>query len=163
MSVDLAQLQRIHSLEGEIAAAELELRAVKERRTELITELPEFKDLENVRGMLRTAEVKLKLAIRDDRELNALYEQRGEVSYHLHDLRDMLSHHLVAYHPDTGRDVVKDSSARNRQIELSARLSKPGKRVMDQTKLSFSQHFGVRVAIPEAPVAKQLELTQEKK
>lgn len=120
MSVDLARLQRIHSLEGEIVAAELELRAIKDRRTELITDLPEFKELEDIRGMLRAAEVKLKLAIQDDAELNAIHEQRGEVSYHLHDLKEMLSHHLVAYHEDAGRDVVKDSSGRNRQIELSA-------------------------------------------
>lgn len=36
MSVDLARIQRIHSLEGEIAAADLELRAIKDRRTELV-------------------------------------------------------------------------------------------------------------------------------
>lgn len=137
MSVDLEKLQRIHSLEGEIFATELELKAIKERRTELVTDLPEFTELEQAQAALRAASVKLKLAIRDNRELNALYVERGEVAYHLHDLKDMLSHHLTAYHQDTARDVIKDAQGRNRQIELSARLSKPSKRVLDQTRMSF--------------------------
>jgi hypothetical protein len=163
MSVDMAQLQRIHSLEGETHVAELELKAIKERRTELVIELPEFKDLEQAQAAVKAAAVKLKLAIQDNRELNALYVERGEMAYHLHDLKEMHSHHLTAYTQDTGRDVIKDAQGRNRHIDLYARLSKPGKRVLDQAKLPFSQHSGKRVAIPEAPAKKQLELIQENK
>jgi hypothetical protein len=40
-------------------------------------------------------------------------------------LREILSHQLVAYHEDTGQDVVKDHESMNRQIELKAKLGKP--------------------------------------
>ncbi|MDQ0672962.1 hypothetical protein QFZ36_000523 [Pseudarthrobacter siccitolerans] len=163
MAIDMAQVNRIHSLEGEIHVAELELKAIKERRTELVTDLPEYKELEVAQAAVKAASVKLKLAIQDDRELSVLHVDRGEVAYHLHDLREMLSHHLAAYAQDTARDVIKDFQGRNRQIEISAKLSKPGKRVLDQAKLPFSQHFGVRQVIGEAPAAKQLELMQENK
>lgn len=165
MSVDLAQMNRIHDLENEIDHAQMELKAIKERRTELVTELPEFTALETAQAAVKEAAVKLKLAIQDNRELNALHVEQGEVRYLLHDLKEMLSHHLVAYHDDTGRDVVRDREARNRHIELSARLSKPGKRVLDQERLplGLSRHFGAKVEIPEAPTSKQLELIQENK
>ncbi|BCW78308.1 hypothetical protein NicSoilC5_03270 [Arthrobacter sp. NicSoilC5] len=55
---------------------------------------------------------------------------------------------------------MQDSDGRNRKIELTAKLSRANKRVLDQTKMSFSQHFGNRIAIPEAPAAKQLLITE---
>lgn len=63
MAIDMAQVNRIHSLEGEIRAAELELKAIKERRTELVTDLPEYKELEAAQAAVKAASVKLKLAI----------------------------------------------------------------------------------------------------
>lgn len=162
MAVDMAQLQRIYELEGEIQGAELALKAIKERRTELVTDLPAFTALDDAQQAVKEAAVRLKLAIQDNRELSALYVERGEVAYHLHDLKEMHSHHLTAYTQDTGRDVIKDALGRNRHIDLYARLSKPSKRVLDQAKLPFAQHFGVRQVIAEAPVAKQLQLTENK-
>ncbi|MEV7572634.1 hypothetical protein AB0P28_05965 [Pseudarthrobacter sp. NPDC089323] len=88
---------------------------------------------------------------------------RGDEAWRLHDLRHQLSLNLIAYREDTARDVVQDSDGHNRKIELTAKLSRANKRVLDQTRLSFSQHFGVRQPIPEAPAAKQLELIQENK
>lgn len=154
---------RIHLIDGEIVATELKIKAIRTRRTELVTELPEFKELEYIRRTLKDAEVRLKLAIREDPELAKLETAKADAAYELRDLKDQLSHNLTAYMESTGRDVIKDSLARNRHIDLIARLSKPSKRVLDQAKLPFSEHFGRRVTIPEAPAAKQLELMQENK
>jgi hypothetical protein len=161
MSVDLAQLQRIHDLETEIMTAELYVKAIRQQRTDLVADLPEYRALKEAQAALHAAEVNLKLAIQDDHELNRLKVDKGEAMYQLRDLKEQLSHNLTAYMEDTGRDVIKDSQARNRHIDLYARLSKPGKRVLDQTKMSFSQHFGVRQPIPETPAVKQLELLKE--
>ncbi|MET3349005.1 UNVERIFIED_ORG: hypothetical protein ABID57_000674 [Arthrobacter sp. UYEF1] len=161
MSVDLAQLQRIHDLENEITTAELYVKAIRQQRTESVAGLPEYRTLKEAQSALHAAEVNLRLAVRDDRELNRLAVDRAEAMYHLRDLKEQLSHNLTAYMEDTGRDVIKDSQARNRHIDIYARLSRPSKRVLDQTKMSFSQHFGVRQAIAEVPAAKQLELVEE--
>lgn len=163
MSVDLARMNRIHDLETEIDTAALYIKAIKERRTALVTDLPEYRTLLEAQTALRAAEVNLRLAIRDDHELNRLHVDKGEAMYHLKDLKEQLSHNLTAYMEDTGRDVIKDSQARNRHIDLYARLSKPSKRVLDQAKLPFSQHFGVRQAIAETPAKQQLELVTENK
>lgn len=127
--------------------------------------MDEFTALEEAQQAVKEAAAWLKMAIQDNREPNKLDVDRGEVAYMLCDLREILSHHLVAYHEDTGRDVVKDREARNRHIELTAKLSKPRKRVLDQERLhlGLSRHFGAKVEIPEAPAIKQLELIQETK
>jgi hypothetical protein len=52
--------------------------------------------------------------------------QTAATAHDLRDLKEMLSHQLVAYHEDTGRDVAKDHTSRNRQIELGPKLGKPG-------------------------------------
>jgi hypothetical protein len=88
------------------------------------------------------------LAIRNDSELNRLEVEIGEAKFHRRDLGEILSHHLVAYHEDTGRDVVRDMENRNRKIEFKAKLGKPA---LDQPRLPIgqSQHFGRHISIPE--------------
>lgn len=55
----------------------------------------------------------------------------------------------MAYHEDTGRDVVKDHESRNRQIELKAKLGKP---TLDQARLplGFGRHFNQARGDPDA-------------
>jgi hypothetical protein len=79
---------------------------------------------------------------------------------HSYRLREIPSHHLVAYHEDTGRDVVKGIDARTRQIELRAKLGKPA---LDQARLplGLSRHLGQHVEIPAAPAPQHLEVTPE--
>ncbi|WP_026536952.1 hypothetical protein [Arthrobacter sp. 9MFCol3.1] len=103
MSLDIAQMNRIHELEKEIDQATADLKAIKERRTELVTELPEFAVLTEAQAAVKEAAVRLKLAIQDDRELGRLAVERGEVAYLLHDLKEQHSHSLIAYTQDTGR------------------------------------------------------------
>jgi hypothetical protein len=163
MSVDLAQLKRIREVNVEIEQGSAALRALKERRTELITGLDEFAELEQAQAALRAASIKLKQAIQSNPELTALEELREDEAWRLNDLRHQLSLNLIAYREDTARDVVQDSDGRNRKIELTAKLSPSRKRVLDQTRMSFSQHFGKRIAIPEAPAVKQLQISMENK
>lgn len=163
MSVDLAQLKRIREVNMEIEQGSAALKTLKERRTELIIGLNEFTELEQAQAAVRAASIKLKQAIQSNPELTALEELREDEAWRLNDLRHQLSLNLIAYREDTARDVVQDSDGRNRKIELTAKLSPSRKRVLDQTRMSFAQHFGKRIAIPEAPAAKQLELSMETK
>jgi hypothetical protein len=160
MAVDMEQLQRIHRIEGEVKAAEQSVKELKQQRLDLILELPEYQALQDALAAVREAKALLKIAIRDDRELNALEVERAEEAFKLRDLREILSHHLVAYHEDTGRDVVKGIDARTRQIELKARLGKP---TLDQARLplGFGRHFGQHVDIPTPPPAQHLDVTPE--
>jgi hypothetical protein len=160
MAVDMEQLQRIHRIEGEVKAAEQNANELKEKRVELIQELPEYQALQDALAAVRDARARLKIAIREDSELANLEEERAEALFRLRDLREILSHHLVAYHEDTGRDVVKDHESRNRQIELKAKLGKP---TLDQARLplGFGRHFGQHVEIPAPPTPQHLEVTPE--
>ena len=81
---------------------------------------------------MRDARARLKITIREDSELPTWRRNEPRTLFQLRDLREILSHHLVAYHEDTGRDVVKDHESRNRQIELKAKLGKPA---LDQARL----------------------------
>lgn len=161
MSVDLAQLNRIRDLEKEIDQANALHKAQRERRTELITGLDEFAELERAQAAVRAAGIRLRQAIQSNAELTVLDEDRADTAWRLHDLKHQLSLNLIAYREDTARDVLKDAEGRNRKIELTATLSRAGKRVLDQPKLPLSQHFGVRQVIGEAPAVKQLEITME--
>jgi hypothetical protein len=160
MAVDMEQLQRIHRIEGEVKGAEQCVKELKQKRLDLILELPEYQALQDALTAVREAKALLKIAMRDDKELNALEVERAEEAFRLRDLREILSHHLVAYHEDTGRDVVKGIDARTRQIELRAKLGKPA---LDQARLplGLSRHLGQRVEIPAAPAPQHLEVTPE--
>jgi hypothetical protein len=93
------------------------------------------------------ARARLKLAISNDSELNRLEVKIGEAKFHRRDLREILSHHLVAYHEDTGRAIIKDMESRNRKIEFKAKLGKPA---LDQPRLplGINRHLGEHIPIP---------------
>jgi hypothetical protein len=74
-----------------------------------------------------------------------LADRIDEAKFRRRDLGEILSHHLVAYHEDTGRDGVRDMEDCNRKIEFKARLGKPA---LDQPRLPFSQHIGRHFPIP---------------
>ena len=159
MAVDMAQLQSIHRLETEVTDAERTVRELRQQRVEHIQDLPEYRTLEDALAVVRDAHAALKLAIRSDAELTKLQEELADAAHDLRDLREMLSHHLVAYHEDTGRDVVKDHEARTRQIELKAKLGKPAP---DQARLplGLDRHLGVRMEIGTKPEPLHLELPE---
>ncbi|BCW78307.1 hypothetical protein [Arthrobacter sp. NicSoilC5] len=87
MSVDLAQLKRIRDLEKDTDQGSVALKSIKERRTDLITAMDEFAELEQAQAAVRAASVRLKLAIRSNAELTALEELREDEAWHLHDLK----------------------------------------------------------------------------
>jgi hypothetical protein len=147
MAVDMHALNNIHRLEVEIAAAIQSVKALLERREEIITDLAEYQALDEALVAVSEARALLKIAIRDNRQLNGLEVEIAEARFKLRDEREMLSHHLVVYTQDTGRDVLKDHEARTRQIELRAKL---GKRALDQERLplGLSKHYGAHVEIP---------------
>lgn len=165
MSVDIGMLNRIHDLENEIDETQHELKSVRDRRRELVSGLPEAVALEAAQQAVREAEDRLKLALQErhpdlERKWSALKVEAGEVAYRLKDLEEQHSHNLTIFTRDSGRNTIQDSKGRNREIELIARLSKPSKKVPNQTKMSFSQHFGVRQVIGEAPAVKQLQMEE---
>lgn len=74
-----------------------------------------------------------------------------EAKFHRRDLGEILSHHLVVYHDETGRDVIKDREATTRAIEFKAKLGKPA---LDQPRLPLAgpdkylgQHFPIPVGM----------------
>lgn len=156
MSVDMQQLHDIHQLEDDITQVERYLKDLRQQRIDRIADLDEFKALQEAQASVRAAETRLRIAVREDRELAALEVDRGEAAFKRRDLKDMLSHHLVAYHDQSGLSTVKDREARSRAIKFRASLDKP--EIVNQTRieLGLSKHFGARVAIPAAPEAQHL-------
>jgi hypothetical protein len=63
-------------------------------------------------------------------------------------LGEILSHHLVVYHDETGRDVIKDREATTRAIEFKAKIGKP---TLDQPRLPLggpNKYLGQHFPIP---------------
>jgi hypothetical protein len=135
MAVDLQMLHEIHKLQGEINAAIRQVKDLLQERDERIHDMPEYQTLQEAVTALAEARARLRIAIQDDRELNALHVKISEAKFHRRDLGEILSHHLVAYHEDTGRDVIKDMESRNRKIEFRAKLGKPA---LDQPRLPLA-------------------------
>ena len=100
-------------------------------------------------GVLRFKEARdrLKITIASDPDLAKLADRIDEAKFHRRDLGEILSHHLVAYHQDTGRDVIRDMESRNRKIEFKAKLGKPA---LDQPRLplGINRHLGQHFPIP---------------
>jgi hypothetical protein len=160
MSVDLQLLQAIHRIESELDQINREVKQLEGDRSALIAELPESEALADALQALYEARTRLRIAIRDNHEVNRLEVDLAEVRFKRRDLKEILSHHLVVYTQDTGRDVVKDHESRNRQIELKAKLGKP---TLDQARLplGFGRHFNKHVEIPTPPAPQHLEVTPE--
>jgi hypothetical protein len=158
MSVNLEQLQRIQDLMDEFIATKRELKDINRA----IAELPEAVALKEAEAALVAATENLRLAMKNDRDYARLAVQKGDMVWHLRDLKDQLSNHIRAYHEDSGRDVVPDRAKVPHAIVATYSLEwkKPA---LDQPKLPLSQHFGVRQVIGEAPAARQLQIIQENK
>lgn len=148
MAVDITMLHAIHRIENEIDDSVKAVKALLEQRNTLVEDLDEYKALEDALAAVKICRERLKIAIRDNRELNGVEVDIAEAKFKLRDEREILSHHLVVYTQDTGRDVVKDHESRTRQIELKAKL---GKRALDQERLplGLSKHLGEHIAIPD--------------
>ncbi len=148
MAADIVLIQAIHRIETELADSVKGVKALIEQRSDLITDLDEFKALEDALAAVKAARYKLRLAIQDNRELNKLEVDISEAKFKKRDLGEILSHHLVVYTKDTGRDVVRDRDGLTRQIELKAKEGKP---TLDQPRLplGINRHLGERQAIPD--------------
>jgi hypothetical protein len=112
MAVDLQMLQNIHHLPGVINAAIREVKSLLEQRDERIKDLPQYQALQDALAVIAEARTRLKIAIETDPELNRLQEEIAEAMFNMRDLREILSHHLVAYHKETGR-IQQARSGRN--------------------------------------------------
>ena len=100
---------------------------------------------------LKEARDRLKITIASDPDLAKLADQIDEAKFKRRDLGEILSHHLVVYHDETGRDVIKDREATTRAIEFKAKLGKP---TLDQPRLPLAgpnkylgQHFPIPVGM----------------
>jgi hypothetical protein len=159
MAVDYQQLNEIHRIEGEVDQARAGVKNLVESRISLIEGLPEYQAVEEIKAALEAAKAKLKIAVRDNRDLARLDVDIAEARFDLRDLREILSNTLVLYTQQTGKAVLKEHD-RVRQIELRARISK---RLLGQERLpiGIDRHLGERVEIPAAPAPQHLEVTPE--
>ena len=125
MSVDMAQLAQIHHLQGEVSEADREVKTLVEDYEQQLADLPEQQAVDEAERALKEARDRLKITIASDPDLAKLADRIDEAKFHRRDLGEILSHHLVAYHDETGRDVIKDRKATTRAIEFKAKLGKP--------------------------------------
>jgi septum formation topological specificity factor MinE len=148
MSVDMQQLQAIHHLQDEVSEADREVKTLVEDYEQQLADLPEQQAVDEAEQALKEARDRLKITIASDPDLAKLADRIDEAKFHRRDLVEILSHHLVVYHDETGRDVIKDREATTRAIEFKAKLGKPA---LDQPRLpiGLSQHFGRHIPIPE--------------
>ena len=151
MSVDMAQLAQIHHLQGEVSEADREVKTLVEDYEQQLADLPEQQAVDEAERALKEARDRLKITIASDPDLAKLADRIDEAKFHRRDLGEILSHHLVAYHDETGRDVIKDREATTRAIEFKAKLGKPA---LDQPRLPLAgpnkylgQHFPIPVGM----------------
>jgi hypothetical protein len=151
MSVDMQQLQAIHHLQGEVSEADREVKTLVDDYEQQLADLPEQQAVSDAEQALKEARDRLKITIASDPDLAKLADRIDEAKFHRRDLGEILSHHLVAYHEDTGRDVIRDMESRNRKIEFKAKLGKPA---LDQPRLPLGgpnkylgQHFPIPVGM----------------
>ena len=91
MSVDMQLLQGIHRIESELDQITRELKQIEGERADLISDLPEFKALTEALQALNEARARLKIAIRDNHEVNKLEVDLAEVRFNRRDLKEVLS------------------------------------------------------------------------
>ena len=141
MAVDMQQLQAIHHLQGEVSEADREVKTLVEDYEQQLADLPEQQAVAEAERTLKEARDRLKITIASDPDLAKLADQIDEAKFKRRDLGEILSHHLVVYHDETGRDVIKDREATTRAIEFKAKLGKP---TLDQPRLplGISRHLG---------------------
>src|SRR5215218_9136313 len=155
MPVDYQQLQDTHRLEGEVDQAKSGVKQLAQSRVDLIEGLPEYVALEEAKRAIEEAKARLKIAVRDNRDLAKLDVEIAEARFDLSDLREIESNTLVLYTQQTGRAVIKEHD-RVRQIELRARISK---RLLSQERLpiGINRHLGQHFPIP---VGMKVEVNQ---
>jgi hypothetical protein len=146
MPVDLQQLNEIHRLEGEVDQSRADVKQLTQSRTDLIEALPEYQALKEAQAAVEAAKAKVKIAVRDNRDLAKLDVDIAEARFDLRDLREILSHTLVLFTQQTGKVVIKEHD-RTRQVELRARISK---RLLGQERLpiGINRHLGQHFSIP---------------
>ena len=151
MAVDLQQLQAIHHLQGEVGDADREVKTLVEDYEQQLADLPEQQAVDEAERALKEARDRLKITIASDADLAKLADRIDEAKFRRRDLVEILSHHLVVYHDETGRDVIKDREATTRAIEFKAKLGKP---TLDQPRLPLAgpskylgQHFPIAVGM----------------
>ena len=147
MTVDIQQLQAIHHLQGEVSEADREVKTSLRTTSSSWPICPSNKPSDEAEQALKEARDRLKITIATDPDLAKLADRIDEAKFHRRDLGEILSHHLVAYHEETGRDVIRDMETRNRKIEFKARLGKPA---LDQPRLplGINRHLGQHFPIP---------------
>jgi hypothetical protein len=151
MAVDLQQLQAIHHLQGEVSDADREVKTLVEDYEQQLADLPEQQAVDEAERALKEARDRLKITIASDADLAKLADRIDDAKFRRRDLVEILSHHLVVYHDETGRDVIKDREATTRAIEFRAKLGKP---TLDQPRLPLGgpnkylgQHFPIPVGM----------------
>jgi hypothetical protein len=92
MAVDLQQLNEIHRLETEVDQTRSGVKQLIQNRIDLIEALPEYQALEEAKAAVEAAKAKLKIAVRDNRDLARLDVEIAEARFDLRDLREILSH-----------------------------------------------------------------------
>ena len=148
MSVDMQQLQAIHHLQGEVSEADREVKTLIEDYEQQLADLPEQEAVDAAEQALKEARDRLKITIAADHNLAKLADRIDEAKFKRRDLGEILSHHLVVYHDETGRDVIKDREATTRAIEFKANLGKPA---LDQPRLPLAgpnKYLGRHFPIP---------------
>jgi hypothetical protein len=141
----LRWLINVDSEVADIARAELERRGTEQQ----LADLPEQQAVDEAEQALKEARDRLKITIASDPDLAKLADRIDEAKFHRRDLGEILSHHLVVYHDETGRDVIKDREATTRAIEFKAKLGKP---TLDQPRLPLggpNKYLGQHFPIPE--------------
>jgi hypothetical protein len=142
------QLGPFSHQQREVDQTRADVKQLEQKRVDLVGALPEHQALEEARAAVEAAKARLKIAVRDNRDLAKLDVEIAEARFDLRDLREVLSHTLVLYTQQTGKIVIKEHD-RTRQIELRARISK---RLLGQERLPLAgpnKYLGQHFPIPE--------------
>lgn len=116
-------IEAIVRVDNEIKDTKNKLRDRRADVKQMIEELPEFAQLQEIMEQVVAAKNELKGAIAADKDVQVAAADVEDIAFKLRDLKEILSHHLVAYYEETGKKFIIEG-VDDRPIILSAKLGK---------------------------------------
>lgn len=114
----------IHRVDQEITETKKVLKDREGDLQDLVESFPEFKALQEAQQALDLAKHNLKTKLEGTQGYTVLKEEVADTKFKLRDLKDILSHHVVAYYKETGKDQLDEGKSMAREVIVKGRLGK---------------------------------------
>lgn len=127
-----AQLTSIQRVEEETSDIKAEIKTLRDRREELLSEYAEYDIVQNLAAQLKEAKNKLKEVTAANEDIVSIEAELKEKKLKQRDLKEILSYNVAAYRRTANSDYLPHPSDNRlvRPIFLSGKLGKPEARAV---------------------------------